>query len=123
MIDLGDLDDEDLRCAGLYRANRTLFPAMPSWFPDFISELSALTPAEHAELDVMLAERERAALRRRQQRGQRQRKPSVAKLIKAAEKAGVKSITLPDGTVLTFGGSSDPANAPLDNWLAKHHAN
>jgi hypothetical protein len=55
------------------------------------------------------------------------RKPSIPKMVAAAEKTGksVTSITLPDGTVLHFGGSSDPveANAPLDKWLAKHHAN
>jgi hypothetical protein len=52
----------------------------------------------------------------------RQRKPSIATLLKQAEKAGrpVTSVTTPDGTTLTFG--EGVADSPLDEWLKKKHA-
>jgi hypothetical protein len=46
----------------------------------------------------------------------RQRKPSIRALLAQAEKAGrhVQSMTMPDGTVLTFG---EPEAASSNPWL------
>jgi len=54
----------------------------------------------------------------------RQRQPSITTLIKRFGKTGkaVTSITLPDGTKLTFGEPEKSQDNPLDQWLAKKHA-
>jgi hypothetical protein len=46
------------------------------------------------------------------------RKPSIATLIKRAEKAGkaVTSITTPDGTTISFGGESTTTTAATNPW-------
>jgi hypothetical protein len=51
----------------------------------------------------------------------RARKPSVATLIKRAEKAGktVTAITTPDGITLTFGEAADKSVNEADNELAR----
>jgi hypothetical protein len=52
------------------------------------------------------------------QRKRRQRRPRLDVLIAEAEKVGktVSSITLADGTKLTFGGASEPAEE-TNPWL------
>jgi hypothetical protein len=54
-------------------------------------------------------------------RRRRQRKPSVATLIKRAEKAGktVTAITTPEGMTLTFGEAADKSANEADNELAR----
>jgi hypothetical protein len=54
--------------------------------------------------------------------GHGQRRPSIAKMIKQAEKCGreVTSVTLPDGTKLDFSKPESTTSNDLDNWLAKH---
>jgi hypothetical protein len=51
----------------------------------------------------------------------RSRKPSIATLVKRAEKTGktVTSVTTADGTTINFGDTSESENA-LDQWIAKH---
>jgi hypothetical protein len=64
-----------------------------------------------------------------EQRGEakrRKRTPSVATLIKQAEKSGrtVSSITTADGTTLRFGEpEQNHQTSELDAWMAKRHAN
>jgi hypothetical protein len=88
----------------------TKFVPMPDCFPDFVRDLVAFnavaTPAEHRELNAMLAEEEarEEAAKRDSEKPKRQRKPSVGTLIKQAERCGrfVTSVTTPDGTTLHF---------------------
>jgi hypothetical protein len=44
----------------------------------------------------------------------RPRKPSSARMIVAAQKAGASSVTTPDGTIINFGQESSGADAPRD---------
>ena len=85
MLDITDLDDEDLACAGLRRA----------FEDDFFSDLKKQAQEEYfANLPKPPKPRKPS----------KSRKPSIAAQIKQAEKAGkqVTSITTADGTTLTF---------------------
>ena len=92
MIDIGDLDREDLACAGLRRAFKD----------DFFSDLDKQAQEEYfASLP----------------KPRKPRKPSIGKLVDQAKAAGVTSVTLPDGTRLDFG---KPESAEPENpWLAE----
>jgi len=92
MLDIMDLDDEDLACAGLRRAFKD----------DFFSDLDKQAQEEYfASLP----------------KPRKPRKPSIGKLVDQAKAAGVTSVTLPDGTRLDFG---KPESAEPENpWLAE----
>jgi hypothetical protein len=55
-------------------------------------------------------------------RARRKRKPSIATLVKHAERTGktVTSITTPDGTTINFDESTKSDSDALDQWIAKH---
>jgi hypothetical protein len=54
----------------------------------------------------------------------KRRKVSIRRMVAAAEKTGktVTSVTMPDGTVLHFGGPAEVNDNALDNWLRKTNA-
>jgi hypothetical protein len=57
---------------------------------------------------------------RRPRKAHGARKPSVARMIAVAKKAGATSVTTPAGYRITFG-ELEPAPAnELDEWVAKH---
>jgi hypothetical protein len=99
-----DFTTDDLACAGLMRADRC----------DLFREFAGETFATALERAVGRPKTKRAAVRR---------KPSIATMIKRAEKSGreVTSVTLPDGTRLNFGESapSETKNPWLDDLKVK----
>jgi hypothetical protein len=105
--DPDDLDAEDLRCAGLMRADRR------NLFREFdLGREGLFTANKPSSSDVT----KRAG-------GHGRRNPSIAALIKRVEKSGreVTSVTLPDGTKLNFGEpDATTTSNDLDKWIAKH---
>jgi hypothetical protein len=99
------------------------FPPMPPWFPDFVRELAALSPAESRELDAMLAENEARAEAAKHARAQQKR---LARLIAKAKKLGVDVTVEPNGAATFRTGSPTTTAADenpqteLDEWIAKH---
>jgi L-lactate utilization protein LutC len=102
------------------------FPPMPDWFPDFVRELAALSPAALGELNAMLAEDDaraeaaKCARARDSDKQKRQRKPRepLASAAKQASKAGIavaRYEVRSDGTVVVVTGKSE-ATEP-DPWL------
>ena len=47
------------------------------------------------------------------------RRPSIRRLVAAAEKAGAKSVTV-EGVTMTLGGEQAAPTNELDEWIAKH---
>jgi hypothetical protein len=93
--DLGDLNGEDLACLGMRRVSDS---------DDLFAEIER---ERHAELERAI--RAEFAIKPRADpapaKPRRQRKPSLRKMIVAAERVGktVTSITTPDGVTLHFG--------------------
>jgi hypothetical protein len=103
---------------------------MPDWFPDFVRELAALSPAELRELNAMLAEdearAEAAKARAEAAKKQKHQQKSLNSLVAKAKQLGVNVTVEPNGAVTFHTGSSvsaPPADKPqteVDEWIAKH---
>ena len=97
------------------------FPPMPDWFPDFVRELAALSPAERRELDAMLAEGEARAEAAKKQKLQQK---SLDSLVAKAKQLGVNVTVEPNGAVTFHTGtastSADKPQTEVDEWIAKH---
>lgn len=52
----------------------------------------------------------------------RRRRTSIRRVMREAKKAGVDSVTLPDGTMLHLGetAATTATTSELDEWMAKH---
>jgi len=107
------------------------FPPMPDWFPDFVRELAALSPAELREFDAMLAENEARAeaakAAREAKKRERQREQMLARHVAKAKQLGIDVTVEPDGAVTfhTSSSASAPGDKPqtdLAEWIAKQHA-
>jgi hypothetical protein len=110
---------------------KTIAP-MPDWFPDFVRELAALSPAEVREFNAMLADDEARAEAAKyahahdSEKQKRPRKPSLARLVAKAKQLGVDVTVEPNGTATFRTGSSTATAADenprteLDEWIAKH---
>ena len=98
MLDITDLDDEDLACAGLRRAFKD----------DFFSDLDKQAKEEAWERYAALSKPRRPP------------KPGLASVAKAASKAGIDVARYefkPDGTVVAVVGKPEPTEA-TNPWLA-----
>jgi len=104
------------------------FPPMPDWFPDFVRELAALSPAERRELDAMLAEGEARAeatkARAEAAKKQKLQQKSLDSLVAKAKQLGVNVTVEPNGAVTFHTGtastSADKPQTEVDEWIAKH---
>jgi hypothetical protein len=106
------------------------FPQMPDWFPDFVRELAALSPAERRELDAWLAEREARAeavrVAQEAAKQERQRRLTLARLVAKAKRLGMDVTVEPNGAATFRTGSSTTTAADenpqteVDEWIAKH---
>jgi hypothetical protein len=107
-------------------AARRDFPSpMPEWFPDFVRELGAMSPADRREilreLDAKIAKDEARAEAAKQKRERdKARDGAIAK----AKKLGVDVTVAPNGAA-TFhtGTASAPDDKPqteVDEWIEKH---
>ena len=99
MLDITDLDDEDLACAGLRRAFKD----------DFFSDLDKQAKEEAWERYAALS---------KPSKPRRPPKPGLASVAKAASKAGIdvaRYEVRPDGTVVVITGTPEPAT-PDDPW-------
>jgi hypothetical protein len=102
---------------------------VPDWFPDFVRELAALSPAERRELDAMLAEgearAEEAKARAEAAKKQKHQQKSLDSLVAKAKQLGVTVTVEPNGAVTFHTGSSastpaDKSQTEVDEWIAKH---
>jgi hypothetical protein len=96
---------------------------MPDWFPDFMREVAALTPAELRELDAMLAQDEaRAEAAKAARAAKKQKERQLARVIAKAKRLGI-DVTVEVNGAATFriGNSvSVPADSEVGEWIAKH---
>ena len=104
MLDITDLDDEDLACAGLRRAFKD----------DFFSDLDKQAKEEAWERYAALS------------KPRKPRKPTLTSIARAASKAAIavaRYEVKPDGTVVVVTGNPEPAAAgnawPLDEFRRK----
>ena len=108
--DLADLDDEDLACAGMRRDFRfRLFRRRPRGERAESMRALAAPNAFKPKADPAPA------------KPRRQRKPSIRKMIAAAERSGktVTSVTTPDGMTLHFGKGDPPRRAIRGSPISK----
>jgi hypothetical protein len=114
---------------------------MPDWFPDFVREIAALSPAELRELNAMMAEDEaRAEAAKRARDSEKQMRQRIALFVAEAKrlKVGVTVESNGGATFHTGGSASAPGDKPqteqahggnakidneVENWISKHHAN
>jgi hypothetical protein len=139
MIDIGDLDREDLACAGLRRADRVDF------FREIAAECFAVSRFCPSEADIgheYLAAAEAAlegtgeadqsptgqpvSTTKRARRQRKPRRPTLASVAKQAKTAGIEAARYeikPDGTVVVVTGEPEPAERgnpwPLDEFRTK----
>jgi hypothetical protein len=140
MIDIGDLDREDLACAGLRRADRVDFfreiaaeclavsRSCPSE-ADIGHEYLAAAEAAHegtGEADQPPTEQPVSTTKRATRRQPKPRKPTLVSVAKQANKAAIavaRYEVKPDGTVVVVTGEPEPAAAsnpwPLDEFRTK----
>jgi len=99
--DFSDLEDEDLACLGLRRADKDDF------FSDLDKQWKEQAWERYAALPKPFKPRKPPKL-------------NIRTLIEQAKAAGATAVTLPDGTRLDFAGSDSKQVNELDQWIAKH---
>src|SRR5262249_12993960 len=137
MIDIGDLDREDLACAGVRRADRADF------FREIAAECFAVSRFCPSEADIgheYLAAAEAAlegtgeadqspteqpaSTTKRARRQRKPRQPTLVGIAKQASKTGIEVARYevkPDGTVVVVTGKDEQQQGnKFDKWIAKH---
>jgi hypothetical protein len=96
-------------------------PPMPDWFPDFVTEIAALSPAELRELNALLAEDEARAEAAKKADAplpvKRRRRVTLAAALKQAAKTGVPvsaAVIGSDGVTLHSGKTEQATD--LNPW-------